>query len=445
MRLILTIENEESLPNGVPASVSLGCSGGLDIGRGASQDWCLPDPSRFISGKHCEVRTRDNSYWLYDISANGTYLNASTSRLQAPHRLQHGDRVMIGTYVIAVAIEQGGEPAAQPEPFARASMVEAVPVAAQDWLSLPTEPVPSATGDMRVLEEQLWHEPTSPPQQAWHEPTSPPPPQQAWHEPAPPPPPRQSWDEPASPPQQTRHEPAPPPPPRQSWHEPTSPPLEARHEPAPPPQQARHEPAPVELGANGDEFLRRFAAGAGVPEQIFARRDSLEFAEELGALLRLTTENLTQLLRARSDVGRTAGVSSQTTVQALDNNPLKFSPSAEDALRIMFGPRTRGFLDARRAIEGAFMDLKTHQVYTFAAMQQAVRMLVEDFDPKAIDEAAGPDHGLGSLLGSRKARLWDIYAARWRAQTLRHDDGLAGAFLRYFGQCFDAAKEANMH
>jgi type VI secretion system protein ImpI len=124
---------------------------------------------------------------------------------------------------------------------------------------------------------------------------------------------------------------------------------------------------------------------------------------------------------------------------------LKFSPSAEDALRIMFGPRTRGFLDARHAIEGAFADLKAHQVYTFAAMQQAVRMLVEDFDPTAIDIAAGPDHGLSNLLGSRKARLWDLYVARWQAKTLRHDDGLAGAFLRYFGQCFDEAKEANMH
>ena len=51
--------------------------------------------------------------------------------------------------------------------------------------------------------------------------------------------------------------------------------------------------------------------------------------------------------------------------------------------------------------------------------------------------------GLANLFGSRKARLWDMYLARWQAKTLRHDDGLAGAFMRYFGQCFDQAKEAN--
>lgn len=374
MGLILTIENEESLPNGAPVSVRLGRRGGLDIGRGANQDWSLPDPSRFISGKHCEVRYRDGAYWLYDISANGTFLNSSTSRLQAPHRLSDGDRFAIGSYIIAVTLEADDEPAEHPESMVHVPIVEAVPAGGDEWMPLPAAPAAPAHEGMRTHEEQIWPEPA----------------------------------------------------------------------PVPRPDE-RSQPRPVEPGPSGDEFLRRFAAGAGVPEQIFARRDSLQLAEELGALLRLTTENLTQLLRARSDIGRTAGVASQTTVQALDNNPLKFTPSAEDALRIMFGPRTRGFLDARRAIEGAFTDLKTHQVYTFAAMQQAVRMLVEDFDPKAIDAAAGPDRGLANLLLSRKARLWDIYVARWQAQTLRHDDGLAGAFMRYFGQCFGEAKDANMH
>ena len=36
-------------------------------------DWTLPDPTRFISGKHCEVRYRDGGYWLHDVSTNGTF------------------------------------------------------------------------------------------------------------------------------------------------------------------------------------------------------------------------------------------------------------------------------------------------------------------------------------------------------------------------------------
>ncbi|PNG26489.1 type VI secretion system-associated FHA domain protein TagH [Methylocella silvestris] len=193
--------------------------------------------------------------------------------------------------------------------------------------------------------------------------------------------------------------------------------------------------------ATAEDFLRSFAKGAGIPDHIFARQNSLKVAEDLGALMRLSVEDLTQLLSARFKAKRFARTSSQTMIQALDNNPLKFAPTPEDALKIMFGPRTSGYLDAKRAFEGAFTDLKTHQVNTFAAMQQAVRMLVEDLDPKAIEDVAGKESGLAALLGGHKARLWDLYLARWQAKTLRHEDGLVDAFMLYFAQCYDQAKD----
>ena len=77
-------------------------------------DWTLPDPTRFISSKHCEVRYRDGAYWLYDVSTNGTFLNGSDGRLKAPHRLRNGDRLTIGQYIVAVALD--GEDANAREP-----------------------------------------------------------------------------------------------------------------------------------------------------------------------------------------------------------------------------------------------------------------------------------------------------------------------------------------
>ena len=78
---------------------------GLDIGRDAHLDWTLPDPTRFISSKHCEVRYRDGGYWLHDVSTNGTFLDGSDGRLEAPHRLRHGDRLTIGQYIVAVTLD----------------------------------------------------------------------------------------------------------------------------------------------------------------------------------------------------------------------------------------------------------------------------------------------------------------------------------------------------
>jgi type VI secretion system protein ImpI len=165
MGLILTIENEESLPNGAPTRVRLEREGGLEIGRGATRDWCLPDPSRFVSSKHCEIRYRDGAYWLYDISSNGTFLNASTSRLQAPHRLADGDHFVIGTYIIAVSIEPEDDPAESLGAFAPAPIIEAVPVGPPAFVpAQAAQPTPAEFGDMQVLEDPGWHEPANAPE-----------------------------------------------------------------------------------------------------------------------------------------------------------------------------------------------------------------------------------------------------------------------------------------
>ncbi len=63
MTLRLAIENMDRLPDGGPLRVEVK-GRGLDIGRDAHLDWTLPDPSRYVSGKHCEIRYRDNEYWL---------------------------------------------------------------------------------------------------------------------------------------------------------------------------------------------------------------------------------------------------------------------------------------------------------------------------------------------------------------------------------------------
>jgi type VI secretion system protein ImpI len=191
------------------------------------------------------------------------------------------------------------------------------------------------------------------------------------------------------------------------------------------------------MPAGDAQVLRRFARGAGIPEEVIAWRDPGEFAELLGSLMRLVAEDLKQLLLARAESKRLARSTKQTMVQALDNNPLKFSPTPEDALRLMFGRPTSGYLDARHTFEESFKDLKVHQVKTYAAMQAALRLLVEDLDPQAIEEAVGPDKGLGALVGTRKAKAWETYLARWAAKTAPHEDGLVDAFMLYFAECYD--------
>jgi type VI secretion system protein ImpI len=106
-------------------------------------------------------------------------------------------------------------------------------------------------------------------------------------------------------------------------------------------------------------------------------------------------------------------------------------------MRIMFGPPTRSYLDARRAFTQSFDNLKSHQVKTYSAMQHALKQLLAEFDPVAIENTSQVDRGLAGMVGSRKARLWDLYVARWQARTQSKEDGLLNAFMDYFAERYD--------
>ena len=442
MGLTLTIENESSLPDGGPLSVRVTGKRGLDIGRDSHLDWTLPDPSRFISAKHCEVRYRDGGYWLHDVSTNGTFLNGGDGRMKGPHRLRHGDRLTIGHYIVAVELD-GEEGAPQRD---EALPPQQQPTAYHDlWTSSGDTPPPI---DPKLLRPPRSSAPVRPDFLDWAVDV----PETAPVEPAMPRPqtaPEGTEDLWAQGPARAAPAPEPPPaapaPRRPIWvsGEPSgpwgaSPQIAEPVNEMPPadPQPPPAVPAPARASASSGDFIRDLARGAGLPENYFAQ-DPQALAQQIGVLIRLVTENMQQLLNARGQSKRLARMSQQTTIEALNNNPLKFAPSPEEALRIMFGAPTPSYLDARRALEEAFADVKDHQVRTYAAMQQALAMIVADLDPQAIDDATEADRGISGMIGSRKARLWDTYVARWQAKTRGQDDGLVDVFMQYFAECYD--------
>jgi type VI secretion system protein ImpI len=450
MPLTLTIENETALPDGGPLSVTLSGGRGLDIGRDQHLDWALPDPTRAISGRHCEVRFEGGSYWLRDVSTNGTYVNGGSQRVQSPYRLQHGDRLEIGHYIIAVTIDDAGqqEPApaaapvfaAQPQSLWSSSGDEAPPIPRRDLLP-PSRHRPVHDGfiDWAADIPTPTAEPVAPPSPqptpqprgddfAWAPYQEPPPPIVDPVAPIPTPrrpitaelPPGDPWGEPSA------AEPAPP----QSPF-PTA-------APSPPSQPFATAPMPAGMPAiSAAEFVQRFAKGAGLSTESLEWQDPGAFAEQLGGLMRHVAIELKQLLAARAESKRIARSANQTMIQAQDNNPLKFSPTVDDALQLIFGKPKSGYLSAQKAFDESFRDLKAHQIKTYSAMQHALRMLVEDLDPQAIAESMAQERGLDSLLGSRKAKMWDAYVARWDAKTAPYEDGLVDAFMLYFAECYD--------
>lgn len=109
MTLVLSLRNVTVLANGGPLRLELERRGAA-IGRSPTVDWTLPDPSNFISSRHCEVRFEGDSYLLRDTSTNGTIVNGAP--MNGPHRLSSGDVIVIGQYEIEASTP--GQAAAAP-------------------------------------------------------------------------------------------------------------------------------------------------------------------------------------------------------------------------------------------------------------------------------------------------------------------------------------------
>jgi type VI secretion system protein ImpI len=157
--------------------------------------------------------------------------------------------------------------------------------------------------------------------------------------------------------------------------------------------------------------------------------------------MKIVGSDVKELLAARLEAKRLARSLNQTSMEVIGNNPLKFSPTAQDALKLMFGKPTRSYLSALPALHESFQDLKNHQKDVVSGMQQAVKLLIEDLDPEAIESAIEPGRGLSRFTSSRKSKLWDAFVTRWRLKERQHEDGLLGAFMLYFSQCYDKSRK----
>src|ERR1700721_3067776 len=110
MALLLRRVSEHSTRLGALGTKIFGVHGG-SIGRSIDNDWILPDPERYLSGKHTRIDFRAGSYVLVDTSSNGTYVNGAQVPLGKYHdyALKDGDYVRLGEYELLVSIDKSND------------------------------------------------------------------------------------------------------------------------------------------------------------------------------------------------------------------------------------------------------------------------------------------------------------------------------------------------
>lgn len=416
---------------------------GGTIGRGPDNDWVLPDDRRYVSSRHALIDYQGGAYYLVDTSRNGVYVNGADTPVGQghPQRLFDGDQIRIGEYEMAVDISASDEDDdndGMRDSIVRAQLVpedESVELqlVAEDKLTrdstlqrhlTPTKAVSArargATADAEAARQAADYavQANSTAQQT-----------------------ARPSVRPASP---ARPVAVPKPPAKSSANPSTkaSARASARHADA---EQLAAAPASAgpddsrssQPGEAEQRALAIFLKAAGVEPDSITGHSAAEVLTGSGKLLRVMVSGLMELLRERSHMKDTFRLP-QTVMQAAQNNPLKFSPGIDEALRYLLNDRGEGaYLSAEDAVRAGFRDVRQHEQALVQAMLQAVQDYVGRFDPEELKNRFDKGLKRGGLLASaNKLKYWELYEESYPALTQGDDGGPPQLFTEEFARAY---------
>jgi FHA domain-containing protein/type VI secretion system protein len=174
-----------------------------------------------------------------------------------------------------------------------------------------------------------------------------------------------------------------------------------------------------------DATLAALIEGLGLDASAVRDRSGPEFARLAGRMLRAAAQGVVGVMLARSVMKREARLDTTILVQR-GNNPLKFFPDGDSALKQMLASAGTGYLPPQQAFDEAFDDLRAHELALAAGMRAAMQHLLARFDPQALAEAPGESARgwTAAFAMRRKARQWDRYTALFETLSRAGADDL---------------------
>jgi type VI secretion system protein len=422
MALRLRVVSEHSTRLGTLATKVFGVHGGT-IGRATDNEWILPDPERYLSGKHARVDFRAGAYILVDTSSNGTYVNGAQVPLGKYHDypLKDGDYIRLGEYELLVSIDQSND--FPPEesaiiaydgqsPSSAIKKSTANDLGADLDLSQLLEPSGLSIADSGSRSPRDLYGQSLPPLESgsaegavtpWHMMTRP-----------------LKVDTPIA----------------------EAPKAEAPQasrviENSPSPNMSRSQSLALYEG-DFDIGLAAFCRGAGIdPRSVStdARGAALQLA---GQLLREAVVGLMDLNQGRNEFRNKFRIPPPPA--DAPESPLNLSKGVDEALvRLVTTVSTRA--GSVEAIRENFRELKAQNTAALAATRAAFEEFLGRVDPKELEERF-ERAGKRGVFGGQKAKYWEMYAELFSGLAQRPADGFPHVFTETFVKAYEARLRA---
>lgn len=373
LQLEITSDNKDLLGDDC---IRLFHEGGGTIGRALENDWILPDPERFISGRHAAIDYQGGSYYLADTSSNGVYMNDEDEPLGKgnPRRLFDGDRLRMGSFEFIVKLDEGQGLEMPPPP--RPSVVpdhieQLVPeeVMRSSILLLDEEEI---TGD-DAFQEALFGTPVNGKG-------------------------------------------------------------ESRSAPAKNPLLEPEEPP----GVSAKDLVEAFLTGTGISrEDIHPSVDPLELMTNAGQVLRELVSGISDLLVCRTNLKSMFRLD-QTTVLPRHNNPLKLSANTTDAIKQLLVGKDGEYLGPLDSVAEVCQDLRFHHDAIIGGMTGALNDFINRFDPDELQDSFDKTLHKKPLFNAlNKLKYWDLYGDLYPIMTQQGAGDLPLQFGEEFVRCYE--------
>jgi type VI secretion system protein len=402
MALRLRIVSEHARRLGSRSTKVFGVHGGT-IGRATDNEWTLPDPQRYLSGKHARVEFRAGAYFIVDASSNGTYLNGASAPLGKSNEreLKDGDYLRLGEYEMLVSIDSGNdfppdEGAIVAYDGVSDSSAVKKSVADDIGANLDLSELLEPSGEVSLVTGVFAND-------AYGQAVADAPDGTPWH-------------------MMTR-------------------PFKVERSAAAEARLAEPLAAPLNRArpsafadADIESGLADFCRGAGVDTQSITPDTRAAALHLAGRLLREVAVGLLDVTQSRAEFRNRFRVSAPAA--EADNRSNFFAHGVDEALqRLLTTSSVRG--GSVDAIRDSFQELKSQQTAMIAAMHAAFEEFLSRLDPKELSERFERNAKRGVFGSQNKARYWDLYSELFNTLAQRPADGFPHLFVETFARAYE--------
>ena len=355
---------------------------GGTIGRSLENDWILPDPDRFISGKHATIDFQSGAYYLADVSTNGVYLNDEEEPLGKgnPRRLFHGDKLRMGDFEFEVTLDEGQDLELPPP-----SPMTVVP----DHIEQLVDEESLKSGIQMLDEEEITGGDAF--QAALFGTTA-------------------KEDEPVK------------------------------------EEKMNAQPNPFVAGPSEEEqkmidaahLLDSFMKGLDISRaEIHPSTDPLEVMENAGRVLKEFVDGTSELLASRTALKSMFRLD-QTTVLPRHNNPLKLAENTRDSMMQLLVGKEGEYLGPVDAVREVCQDLKFHHDAVLEAMIGAYQEFADRFDPDELQQNFDKTlDGKPLFKKMNQLKYWQLYCDLYPIMTQPGSGRFPHQFSEEFVRCYE--------